>query len=665
MKTEEYTIKKGTVSYRKIFRPVFVVFFLYLTGDAFYRWDGFSFYASFSEFLPSVALVTILWGIVAMFAAFMLWLPGRALEWFGSRAGWRLSAGHWLLFTGIFLILAAATQSVKRLAWHDTPTSTVLKAVVLSGAALLSIFITWKLRNLPGSRRLRRWIGIIQERITPLVWLFGIWLILSVPLVAYHTWLRPEDNAVSQKISPASAAHKNRPNIILVTFDALSALDMSVYGYERPTTPFISRWAETASLFTKVYAESNITTPTTASLMTGKRPWTHRTFQVETASKPLKSNIENMALVLKNNGYYNMAFVSNDSANVKLLGISGSYDIAEPAIELTRPYRFQYIDALLYRLFYGKIKLYNWIFRGDFIFSKVRSVFLRDISETQNPPEIVFESFLKTVKDNYMPFFAWIHLIPPHAPYLPPGPYMGMYDSSPALRRFKSQYRFRGGGPKEFTKDQQPAVDILRARYDEFVTYCDKQFEYFIGQLKRRGLLKNTVVVFSADHGESFEHNFMGHNGPYLFEPLTHIPLIIRETGQGEGRIINDMAEQIDIPATILDLVDIPVPSWMEGRSLVPLMQGERLPARPAFSMALQKNRSRGSRITSGTIAVWEGDYKLIHYLQENKSLLFNLKKDPGELNNLFDSEPETGQHLLALIKDNLEKADETVSRGE
>ncbi len=81
--------------------------------------------------------------------------------------------------------------------------------------------------------------------------------------------------------------------------------------------------------------------------------------------------------------------------------------------------------------------------------------------------------------------------------------------------------------------------------------------------------------------------------------------------------------------------------------------------------MNIEKNQSRGHQIGSGTIAVWEGDYKLIRYIEKNRSLLFNLKEDPDELNNLFDREPETGRRLLALIQENLKKANERISRGE
>lgn len=289
------------------------------------------------------------------------------------------------------------------------------------------------------------------------------------------------------------------------------------------------------------------------------------------------------------------------------------------------------------------------------------------ISKTEFPPEKAFNKFL-TVIDNHPsePFFVWIHLFPPHLPYLPSGPYMGMFDSSSALRTNKSQMKEemqRIKNQQRHSQEMQPMVEVSRARYDEFIRYCDKEFEDFIAQLATRNRLQNTLVILSSDHGESFGHNCIGHVCDELYEQLTHIPLIIKEPNQTEGQVINDVIEQIDIAPTILSFARIPAPSWMEGRSLAPLLRGERLSSMPAFSMALQKNRSRGSSINKGTIAVWEGDDKLIHYLEKRKSLLFNLEQDPEELNNLFDKEPERGDYLLAIIQENLKKANENIRR--
>jgi hypothetical protein len=99
----------------------------------------------------------------------------------------------------------------------------------------------------------------------------------------------------------------------------------------------------------------------------------------------------------------------------------------------------------------------------------------------------------------------------------------------------------------------------------------------------------------------------------------------------------------------------------MEGRSIIPLMRGEKLSPEPAFSMYFEKNRSRGHQITKGTIAVWDGDYKLIHYLEEGTSLLFNLEHDPEERDNLIDRETEVGQRLMTLIQVNLREANERI----
>ncbi len=114
----------------------------------------------------------------------------------------------------------------------------------------------------------------------------------------------------------------------------------------------------------------------------------------------------------------------------------------------------------------------------------------------------------------------------------------------------------------------QPAVNLMRDYYDEFITYIDKKFEDFIKEYEKRKI-ENTVIILSADHGESFEHGYFTHGGPFLYEQVTHVPLIIKEPGQMKGQTVDTLVEQIDIPATILDLANIPVPSWMEGRSLV------------------------------------------------------------------------------------------------
>lgn len=659
MKTDDKQAINKSISYWKTFRVVFVIFSLYLLRDAFYRWDGFRYHSTFYEFIPSVALVTIFWSLVAAFTVLVIWLLLGGFEWFCQRMRWKIKAEFILVFIGIFSLLVIAALIGKGMI-SKAGLTLLSKSAILLSVFFIAILLTWRIRNN---------FDIFHERITPMVWLFGIWAIVSLPMVGYHTWFKQTDNSISQGVFQSSISDMRQPNIIIVSFDALTARDMSLYGYNRPTTPFIDEWAKTASVFNRFQSASNWTASAAASMMTGKRVWSHRMFQGD--SKLFKSDTESLPLVLKKNGYYNMAFVANGYASVKRLGIDNGFDIAPRNTEFGKSrtlvgIRFGMLDIMLSRFFGDKIKSYSWIIFPDFILGKLlREIFLYPsvMTQTEAPPESAFKYFLKTV-DNGIPepFFAWIHLYPPHDPYLPDETYMSMFNPSPKLRSFSKQMEEE---VEAHTIKNDEDWEIYRARYDEFIRYCDKQFEDFVKKVRGRDGLKDAVIIFTSDHGESFEHGYFTHNTNHHYEQVTHIPLIINEPDRGEGIIINDLIEQIDLPPTILSLADIPVPSWMEGRSLLPLMRGEQLPSKYVYSMSFQKNPSTSDGITKGTVAVWEGDYKVIHYLEDNKSLLFNLREDPDELNDLFDKKSEIARHLLPLIKDNLKKVNERIGEGE
>ncbi|MBI4681933.1 MAG: sulfatase-like hydrolase/transferase [Nitrospirae bacterium] len=578
-------------SYRNIFRLMFVIFFLHLMGDVFYRWDGFKYYASFSDYLPSMAWISVLWTIVAAFAATAVWLFLKIFEWVLLRIRWKIRIELYITFITIFVFLAVIVWYFKiQLFLHGTTAHE--KSIIAICLSIIALLLTWLFRNkAEGIIKVLR----IQERISPLVWLYSIWLIFSALLVSYCLLVKQPASTVPQETSQSS-------------------------------------------------------------LMTGKRLWTHQTYvNAEGATAPLKSSTENLPLILRNNGYYTMAFIANNMASPRLLGIKESFDLAPRTMEFTTPASLsETINVFLYKHFANKFRLYNWIMKADFPFLYFLSQISKEATKTEVPPEIAFNMFLSSVDDNpSVPFFAWIHVLPPHTPYSPPEPYLGMFDTSDNLKRSQAS-------EIQLWRDW----NFIRTRYDEFIRYCDKQLETFIEMLTAREKLKNTIIILSSDHGESFEHGYLGHGDQYLYEQVTHVPLIIKEPDQHNGRIIHDLVEQIDIPATILDLALIPVPEWMEGRSLVPLMRGKILPSRTAFSMAIAGN-PRGKEISRGTIAVWQDDYKLIYDLDKHESLLFNLKSDPDELENISLKEKDMGQQLLSLIQSNLERANRNILAGE
>jgi len=137
---------------------------------------------------------------------------------------------------------------------------------------------------------------------------------------------------------------------------------------------------------------------------------------------------------LKENGYYNSAFIANVVAPVKALDISGSVDYAPSVIEFSNPASIEgIIEKYLFLLFADKFSTYNWIGQDDFIFTVLLRRFDKKVFVTEFPPELAFNKFLNVMDNNTRePFFAWIHVMPSHAPYAPPKrlPALSIYHGS-------------------------------------------------------------------------------------------------------------------------------------------------------------------------------------------------------------------------------------------
>jgi arylsulfatase A-like enzyme len=575
-----------------------------------------------------------------------------AIEWFCRCTKWE-KIDRMLLFIYTFVLLGIFIWFGNNIIWHNLPITSRL--IIASGLFLITITM-WLNHDIS-----QRWINILQDRITIWVWLFSIWLLFSVLLVVYNNWFQKSYDENIEKIVQSSETYKNRPNIILITFDALTSEDMSAYGYYRDTTPFITEWAKKASLFSRTKSSDIATAPTTASLMTGKRIWSHRVFHNH-GYIVFKGETENIPILLKQNGYYTMGYMAAKYSVMELGVLRRFFDTYSSHVVFQNNLNyFGHIDKTLSMLFGKNIKLYDWIIKDNFILSKFVTVIdktlLGGVSGFQSSDRRhglfydIDKQFNKVLEDigngPPEPFFTWVHLYPPHTPYdKTPEPYKGIFTSSLTLKG------------KNLSEEEKKNHDIVmnRARYDEYIKFCDEKFKEFIEDKRLKKHMNNTVIILSSDHGML--------ENPVLHKLLVNIPLIIKEPDREEGLIVNDLVEQIDIPATILDLAKIPIPYWIEGRSLVPIMRGKRLSPKRAFSVTFQGN-SIWDIINKGSIAVWEGDYKLIHILEKNKSFLYNIKEDPDELKNIFYIEKEIGQHLLNVIHKNLERANEKIRMGE
>ena len=464
------------------------------------------------------------------------------------------------------------------------------------------------------------------------------------------------------ELRPAtSSAATNRPNILLLTMDALSAQHMSLYGASRPTTPNLAAFAQQATTFDRAYSDGNFTTPGVASILTGTRPWANRALQLPTWALD-RTRSTSLPAVLRRNGY-RLGYVStNAHAGGSAQGFGGYFQFArtDRTDELTLC-----TDGLSRHL--------RFICAASEVPPVAELGHLVDVlrgprDNLEYDPRLATEPALAWLAgvDRDQPIFLWVHLFPPHSPYAAPPPWLGRFDSSPRDRDVAHTQPSWG-----WLLSRLPASEVhtLEARYDENVAYVDN----YAGDFLRRALASlgsNTVVIVTADHGESFGHGYGAHTGPGLYNEIIHVPLIVKLPGQTVGKRSQALAEQVDIAPTIAEILGVPGEGNWEGRSLLgecsatepnggaTASTDEGLGSgSPVFSMSFEQN-PRLAALRTGSVAVMDGKWKLVHYMGKLRypdmpalhDELYDLAADPGERVNRIADEPAVTQRLRQLI---------------
>jgi len=450
----------------------------------------------------------------------------------------------------------------------------------------------------------------------------------------------------SPAVQAATVSARPKSNILLVTFDALDAEDLSIYGRGLPTTPNIDAFASKGTVFTNFYSGSTFTTPSIATMMTGRYPSQTHVYQLQGRISP-DSTEKTLPYVLKAAGYQTVAFLTNPFAYYLNQSFEQDYDaLPEPV------FRRHGLD-IVWRLttplhqdtgFGSRIDEYS-------DFEGIWSMTARQPSNAsmRYRPDLAFENARKLIDEMPEGYFFWVHLITPHNPYLPDPSDRGRFLPQGKLTTNEEEY---GGRWKpHYTPDQQPLVDERRLRYDEFIASADRAFGAFISDLERSGKLSHTTVVFSADHGESFEGGVYQHSSPYLTRPVIHIPLIIRTPGQAEQKKVSYAADQTCLAPTLLDLAGQPKPEWMSGKSLVPLLNGDTATEGQglAFTQYLEKN-SVFRPLHHGTVGVIDGQFQYIVYLDSGKTEFRPLNQAQFWNLDLSAENPERAQQLRAAI---------------
>jgi len=397
------------------------------------------------------------------------------------------------------------------------------------------------------------------------------------------------------------ARAEGKPDIILVVIDALRADRVGALGSAAGLTPNLDRIAERGVVFRQAVTNATWTVPSMSTLFTSKYPSQHGA--VTTQSR-LGDEWRTLAEVLSDHGYATAAFLPGGMTGWRY-GWAQGFDVA--------PYAYDLKQACA--------RAAQWY------------------------------------RDNWdRPRFLWLHTYQVHD-------YFRMQQDK--TKRFDPDYEGPVGAGFDFLAHMdrgRPAglsqrdIRHLEAQYDAEVADTDAALGEFLAALRGAPAGARAAVIVTADHGEAFgEHGVMLHKYS-LYEEELRVPLIIQAPAAGRGRVVEDQVALIDLMPTILGLAGIPPLRDLEGRSLVPLMRGQRLPA--AQVIAESFNPDGDFRAGPERRAIRFGGLKYI-WTQEMsdgppppREELYELRTDPGERTDLSSGRPEA----IGRMRDALER---------
>lgn len=259
----------------------------------------------------------------------------------------------------------------------------------------------------------------------------------------------------------------------------------------------------------------------------------------------------------------------------------------------------------------------------NFDFAKYKKISLDSV---QREGGEVIKAFFDWYDANSPPkFFSWIHLYDPHTPYEPPEP-------------FKTEYGGRDWG-----------------LYDGEIAYADSLIGRVLDRLREKGVLDRTAVVIVGDHGESLGEHHESSHGFFIYDATLAVPMIVRlPSSVIRGKAVSAQVRNIDLMPTVCDLLGLPVPASVQGRSLIPLMAGEdKSDVREAYSESYYPRYHYG---WSELKSLRSSKYK---YIQSPRPELYDLALDPRERNNLFGEDRALGDKFGRELK----KLEEEMSR--
>lgn len=479
----------------------------------------------------------------------------------------------------------------------------------------------------------------------------------------------------------ASACDKNpqtNPNIIFISFDDLRP-ELGCYGNEEIKTPNLDRLAEEGVVFLNTYCQVAVCQPSRASYMTGIRPDSVRAWHLGDHHRGAHPDIVTMPQYFKKFGYHTVSI-----GKIFHNHVPDSISFDEPDLRPPQYRTADMVDRDAETFHYDdEITAAQARRRADLMISRPgeklyndgwgygTSVESYDGSDSEfydgAQTDLALET-LERLKDMDKPFFLAMGYYRPHLPFVAPKKYWDLYDRdeiTPALNNYipenapgfamNSMYELKSCLDMQSIV-QHPVLGtlpdslgrMLKHGYYASVSYVDACFGRLMDGLDEMGLSDNTIIVIIGDHGWKLgEHNSWGKMTNYEID--TRVPLIIRASGiKGKGQSTERLTELVDVFPTLCELAGIDVADYLQGTSMVPLLDDTERPWKSAIfsqfhrraKVSIDSLRYMGYAMRTDRYHYiewyyWDNDNKVA--LDYVASELYDHQTDPGENTNIAD----------------------------
>lgn len=425
------------------------------------------------------------------------------------------------------------------------------------------------------------------------------------------------------------------PNILLIVMDSARADRLSSYGYDRPTTPNLDRFTKEAVRYSHAYAPAIWTLPAMTSLFTGLYPVEHG---VHTAFSPLRDGSSSLVRELRRAGYQSGAFVTTPWSTVSSLFEFDTMKRVGLLFDTNAPQRWHTAVQRLYWLAASR--------RDDGAAGINRNAM----------------NWLDEIRGDKAPFFMYLHYMEPHGPYTPPRRTLSRFLRKTTDRRTLSRL---GNCELAYivgkTKLDEEDLDTISDLYDAELAYLDEMLGQLFARLEATGVLDETMIIVTADHGENLgEKGLIGHQY-CLYDTLLHVPLLIRYPATfTAGTTVSQPVQSHDIMATIADVLGVEEP-WQPEATRWQSLRPDRLVQEEGsytFAQYLQPLTARFDRkypsfdyrrLARTYHGIRDHRYKLI-LDSDGEVELYDYLADPAEEQELAALLPEVAARLrLAL----------------